>query len=402
MLDLDSFKLINDAHGHVEGDQYLMALSRELGKIVPENALLARFGNDEFALLLEHTSAQGAQDLAERLRDTVNQFTLERSGRRFHSTVSIGGAMLDASIAEDASRAADPSELVILADTAMHAAKEAGKNRVIFYRPEDRQHALLTQASQWARHLKEAVEENRLALHFQPIVDLSSEKPMYHEALVRLRQHSGRITMPGFFLPAAERFGLMHRIDEWVVERAIDQLVAEPNLNLFVNLSGHSLVEDSLLERIERRLREERLDPQRLVFEITETAAVRDFAKAEQWMNRLRGFGCRFALDDFGSGYASFSCLRSLPVDFVKIDGTFIQNLQTETADLTWVRAMVAVGNTLGKRMVAECVENETVARLVREIGIEFGQGHYWNPPAAEPAHSAAELHKAPANPLEG
>ena len=377
ILDLDNFKLVNDQHGHAEGDHYLRELARHLRQKLPEKAILARFGGDRFSTLAESTDRDEAAQLAERLRASVETFFLERNGRRFHSTASVGAALIDGQL--------DTESSMNLAESALTEAKDSGKNRAVTMTPTDREASSIQRVSRWAHTVKEALDANRFVLHYQPIISLKTNKPAFHEALVRMEDAEGRLVSPGQFMSAAERFGLMYRLDQWVVSAAISNLERSPGLRLFVNLSGSSLVEDTLLEGIEQQIQAQQIASKRLVFEITETAAVRDFEKAERWMKRLKGLGVRFALDDFGSGFASFACLRSLPVDFVKIEGSFVRSVESDAPSKQWVAAMTSVSQMLGKRVVTEHVETEETAAIVRELGAEFAQGHLWQPAGPAP-----------------
>jgi diguanylate cyclase (GGDEF)-like protein/PAS domain S-box-containing protein len=376
LLDLDNFKIVNDALGHPAGDRVLVELARLIVALVRPGDEVARFGGDEFAVLLEGVSLDVARVTAERLRQAVDDHRFYVGDRAFDLGVSVGVVPVDGS--------ADASSLVAVADTALYTAKERGRNRVMVIESATSAASPLSEASRWASRIKEALREDRFVLHYQPIVHLGSGRATHFEALLRLREGPDDLITPDVFLPAAERFGLMPSIDGWVVDRVIELLVKRPGVEVFVNLSGTSLGHESLLSRIEERVTAARLPAGRLAFEITETAAVKDIVVAREWMRRLKDRGCRFALDDFGIGFSSFSYLQSLPADYVKIDGSFIRGVETDPAARALVRAIDTVAHTLGKETIAECVENLDSVKTLAELGVEYGQGYALGRPAAE------------------
>jgi len=377
ILDLDNFKLLNDLHGQTGGDRYLVGLARHLQAHLDEGDILARLGGDEIALLATGAEPEKAERMAEGLRRAVRDLRHVHRGQTFQTTASIGGTALNGKI--------DSQTAIMRADSAMLVAKEEGKDRAVIHRLGERLEAL-DDKSQWGSRIKEALDHGRFILNFQPIIDLARQEAIYHEVLVRMRQEDGRLIGPTTFLPAAERFGLILHLDEYVLSAACDRLRDDPELRLFVNIAGSSLGEPRLMSLLEKRYDRDGLGPDRLVLEITETAAVRSFDRAAAWMEHLQALGCRFALDDFGVGFASFSCLRALPVDFVKIDGQIIKGMETTPTDTAWVNAMVAVGQAMGKQIVAEWIENEQSAERLAMLGVEYGQGNFWSAPRAEPA----------------
>jgi diguanylate cyclase (GGDEF)-like protein/PAS domain S-box-containing protein len=368
-LDLDNFKLVNDTMGHAAGDQLLVTLTGLLAEHVRDGDLISRQGGDEFAVLLEGTSLAQARQIAERMRTTVDAFRFQFAGHSFELGVSIG---LVPVTGQQTSQV-----LLAQADIAMYSAKQQGRNRVMIYQPDEGTFLQLSEANQWVRRIKDALREDRLLLYFQPVARLSDSAVVHYEALIRMRGEAGEIISPGAFISAAERFGLMPPLDRWLVRQVVRTLADRPDIHLFMNLSGCSLLDEELLEFIETELRTTRVAPERLGFEITETAAVQDLVRAERWIRRVKALGCRFALDDFGVGFTSFAYLRSLPVDQIKIDGSFIRTLEEDVSNRNIVQAMHTLANSLGKETVAEFVETAAVWRILREIGVTYGQGFY-------------------------
>jgi EAL domain-containing protein (putative c-di-GMP-specific phosphodiesterase class I) len=268
-----------------------------------------------------------------------------------------------------------------LADAALHLAKEAGRNRWVSCADDPAGRRAMDDLGRWAARVKDAIRDGRLQLLAQKIVSLATGKADHEEILVRLVDESGALIAPGAFLTAAERFGLMPSLDRWVVTRSIGLLTASPGRRLFVNLSGTSLGDRTLLAEIEALVVASALPAGALTFEITETAAIADIAGLQRWARRLKELGCGFALDDFGTGFSSFAYLQALPVDLVKIDGSFVRDLDTNPTNRALVGAMVAVAHALGKTVVAEMIERGPVADILRELGAEYGQGWFWGKP---------------------
>jgi diguanylate cyclase (GGDEF)-like protein/PAS domain S-box-containing protein len=374
-LDLDRFALVNDSLGHAAGDHLLMLLADRVSSLLPPDGVLYRFGGDEFAVLLPGLAFEGAMELAEAIRKKAASMRYESEGRVFDLTVSIGAVLLDGS--------KDDMALLAFADSALRTAKEQGRNRVVALKPGDQTPYAMDESSRWAARVKDGLRQGHLELHLQPIVRISDGSTDHCEALVRLRMpDEGRLAPPGAFLPAAAAFGLMPAVDEWVVTEGIQLLAEDPSLRLHVNISAQGLGDEKLLEKIALLVEESRLASGRLGFEITETAAISDFGELQRWAARLKAQGCTFAIDDFGTGFSSFAYLRTLPVDLVKIDGSFIKNLENDPTNQALVRAMVTVAHALGREVVAEMVETAATAEILRDLGVEYGQGWFWGRPA--------------------
>jgi diguanylate cyclase (GGDEF)-like protein/PAS domain S-box-containing protein len=374
-IDLDNFKLINDALGHAAGDQLLIGVANVLKSNLREGDFIARMGGDEFAVLLEGTTVEEAGAIAEKLRQSVerDELCLVVPRSCVNISISVGIVMIDGTLGFQ--------KILAGADSALYAAKEGGRNRVAFVEPGNEATFSFTETNQLIALIKGALKENRFTLFFQPVVEIDEGKIAHYETLLRLRDQDGGIVPPGRFIPIAERFGLMPRIDRWVVRESLSFLDRFPGFKVFVNLSGISLGDESLLELIEKSILESGVDPSRIGFEITETAAVKDLALAVHWIRRLKKLGCSFALDDFGIGFSSFSYLRILPVDYLKIDGSFVRDMDKEPVGHALVQAINTVAHTLGKKTVAEFVENERVLRKLHEMGVDCGQGYYLGKP---------------------
>ncbi|NPV29487.1 MAG: EAL domain-containing protein [Firmicutes bacterium] len=378
LIDVDNFKLINDTLGHAAGDELLIVLAKILKGNLRRGDLIARLGGDEFAVLLEGVAFEEVLVVAEKLRRAVDEGELSLYGESVNLSISIGIVMIDGTL--------DYQKILSRADTALYAAKEEGRNRAIILQPDEDVGERLSEVNRLIALIKNALKEGRFALFYQPVISLGEGKIVHYEALVRLQGDGGELIDPQVFIPVAERFGLMPQIDRWVVQASLTVLQKHPDLSLFVNISGVSLGDAALLEFIEEMLRRSGVEPSRIGFEITETAAVRDLMRADRWIRRLSSLGCRFALDDFGIGFSSFSYLRIIPVNYLKIDGSFIRDVDKEPTHRVLVQAINTVAHTLGKKTIAEFVESEDVLKTLRELGVDCGQGYFLGRPAPLPA----------------
>jgi diguanylate cyclase (GGDEF)-like protein/PAS domain S-box-containing protein len=372
-VDLDQFKVVNDTCGHQAGDRLMRDVTSLLRARVRAQDTIARLGGDEFGVLLEGTSVAQAGRVADSVRQAIHNYRFIWAG----STLTVGASIGVVQINRDTESVA---AVLSAADIACYAAKEGGRNRIHVYDGDGAvgRHREL----HWAARLTRAVEENRLELFYQPIVPIADVGPMaFHELTVQLRDDDGRLVPAGEFIPAAERYNVMPAIDRWVILRALERLRNAPNGPaaspvLAVNLSGNSLSDQSFLEFVVENAGAPDV-ARRLCFEITETAAVTNWSNALYFMKELQQRGCRFALDDFGSGLSSFMYLRTLPVDYLKIDGQFVAQVANNPIDRNMVEAICKIGRSLGIFTVAECVESEPVLAELKRIGVDFVQGYY-------------------------
>ena len=337
--------------------------------------VLARLGGDEFGILLYDAGLNESMQLIERLRDMIENFVFRWERRQFKVTASFGVAILT----DDYDSVTD---ILRDADTACFLAKDRGRNCVHVHVQDDATVSERRQQMAWINRLDAAMAGKRLVLARQPIIDCSGLGVPHWEILLRLRDEDGDIVTPGFFLPAAERFGMMPRIDRFVIEQITDFIAADVDGDdcYAVNLSGTSLGDERLVAFIHERVKQ-CARPDRLCFEITETSAISNLTQVSDIIRELRLFGCRFSLDDFGTGMASFDYLRSLPVDFLKIDGSFIKDIVDNPISLAMVRAVNDIAHLMGMRTVAEFVENQQIAALLRGIDIDYLQGFAFGRP---------------------
>jgi diguanylate cyclase (GGDEF)-like protein len=391
-LDLDQFKVVNDTSGHTAGDELLRQLGAMLKSQLRANDTLGRLGGDEFGVLLAHCDAQKAREIAEKLREVVANFRFGWGNRLFETGVSIGLVPIDAS-------STSVAQLMSAADVACYAAKEGGRNRIHVLEPSDAELGRRTSDLEWGTRIAEALREERIFVEVQKAIALRPELPVreYREVLLRMRERDGRPVPTSALIQAAERYNLMPgRIDRFVVRTAC-RLIAEgalpagPERIIAINLSGASLGDAEFLRFVQDEISGWRVAPQVLCFEVTETAAINNLAHAIGFMNTLRGLGCRFALDDFGSGVSSFGYLKNLPVDFLKIDGEFVRDIAEDSVDRAMVTAICGVGRAMGIPTVAEWVETEAVLKVVRELGVDYAQGYAVAPPEAIVGHGPSK-----------
>ena len=376
-LDLDQFKVVNDTCGHIAGDELLRQVAKELSRQTRKTDTLARLGGDEFGLLMSECGLDDARRVAEAARNAIAGYQFSWEGRSFGVGVSVGLVPIKAG-------SAGIESVMSAADAACYAAKDQGRNRIHVYREEDEELSRRHGEMQWVSRIQAALDEDRFELFYQsiePVVDDPRTEAMHFELLLRMRDERGDLVPPGAFLPAAERYGLASRLDRWVIDRALRWLheygddLGELGL-CSINLSGQSLADEELAQFVIGRLREQRVPANRICFEITETAAISNLSRAVQFIEALKTQGCLLALDDFGSGLSSFAYLKNLPVDFLKIDGMFVRDIVDDPIDYAMVRSINELGKVMGKRTIAEFVENDAILQRLRHIGVDYAQGY--------------------------
>jgi diguanylate cyclase (GGDEF)-like protein/PAS domain S-box-containing protein len=375
-VDLDQFKVVNDTFGHTAGDALLKQLSEQIQANIRSTDILARLGGDEFGILLERCNAKRANEVAESIRTAIESYRFEWQGSFTTVRCSIGAVLVS-------SESADVASLMSSADVACYSAKDMGRNQVHFYRDSDA--SLRHEEMKWVSRITSALEEDRLELFFQPIIgigDGNAHRRGHYELLLRMRDEDGNLVGPDQFIPAAERYNLMPTLDRWVIHETLEKLAdssgqKEARYTLAINLSGTSLSEDRFLEFVISELEKKNLPKGAVCFEITETAAISNLSRVVHFMQALKKLGCKFSLDDFGSGLSSFTYLKNLPVDYLKIDGQFIHNVADDSVDESMVRAIREVGHAMGIETIAERVETKKVLDKLGSLGVEFAQGYY-------------------------
>ena len=382
-VDLDQFKVINDIEGHEVGDRLLIEMSTLIRSELDTDVFIARVGSNSYQILLSKVSKKQVVDIADCLRLVVEEFEFVVSENSYNISASIGVAILNA--AEKVNRA---SELMSRAHHACCNAKKLGRNKVYVFQDNDSQLTTLRDDAKWVPKIREALRNDQFKLVFQPVVQMSDGYVSHYETLLRLESEQGDLLSPEDFIPVAERMGLIQQIDLWVVTTIIDRIAGmsekDKDISFTVNLSSHALQCDYILPVLKQKLESTWVSPSRITFEITETAAVTNFEKTRQMVSKIRALGCRFALDDFGAGFSSFNYIKNFPVDYLKIDGQFINNLVCDSADQVLVKSMIDVAHSLGKKAIAEYVSNAEILRLLKEFGVDYVQGFLLGKPETE------------------
>lgn len=375
-IDLDQFKVVNDVCGHVAGDELLRQIAGLLQAQVREADSLARLGGDEFGVLLTHCNVTQAMRVAEHIRSAVRDFRFLYQDRSFEIGASIGVVAINRDTRSTA-------ELLSVADIACYAAKDAGRNRVHLYEPSDAEVAERRGEMNWVSVIRDALDQGRFYLLYQSIVSLRANRagePSHYELLLRMRDPMGNEVLPMAFLPAAERYNLITDIDAWVVSNAMQllkQTSGVPEKGLFlINLSGSSLCAPQFVDFLVRELETSQFPCERICFEITEGSAISNLRSLGAVFNRLRALGCRFALDDFGSGLSAFGYLKNLKIDYIKIDGGFVRDMIADEMDAAMVRAINEIAHVMGVETIAEFVESRQIFERLCHLGVDFGQGH--------------------------
>lgn len=383
-LDLDNFKVVNDTCGHTAGDELLKQLTIKFRMELREADTLARLGGDEFGILLEGCSIEHARDLAEGIRKIAETFRFVWDNTFFRIGVSIG-------LVPITHASGSLTEVMSAADSACYVAKEQGRNRIHIYQHNDEAVAERHGQMQWANRIQKVLEENRFRLYFQPIMKLDCQAPpdsrVHGEVLIRMLDDNNSIVGPGAFISSAERYLLMPAIDRWVVSNTFRLLTLDAARTskqigtVCINLSGQSLSDERFMDYLIGEIRHSGIPTGLLCFEITETAVIANLCTATRFIARLRELGCRLALDDFGVGLSSFGYLKNLPVDYLKLDGCFVQNMVSDSIDRAMVEAINQIGHTMDICTIAEYVENQETLQAVRAIGIDYAQGYYISKP---------------------
>ena len=382
-VDLDRFKAINDTHGHDAGDAILRTCSDIFRKTMRSTDIIARLGGDEFAIIMHNISTNDAKQKVDKLVERINKVRVDHNGAKLRVTMSLG-------MVPYPQAGKDIAHLITGADLAMYQAKEMGRNRVFVDESggtSDVASSSVRNQLEWVDRLRIALDDDGFEVHFQPMVPCKkgkASKPIY-EALIRLRDEEGGIGLPGSFIDAAEHFGLIQKLDKAVMTRCIKMqadLKARGIDALFsINLSGISFGDTEIMKTLKKQLKEHDADPHNLIFEVTETAAMRDLGDAKKFVADLKELGCKFALDDFGAGFSSFAYIKNLDVDFIKIDGSYIQNLDTSPEDQLFVKALVDLAKGLKIQTVAEFVESKEVLKVLRGLGVNYVQGYHMSRP---------------------
>ena len=402
-LDLDRFKYINDTAGHDAGDKLLIEISRMLNDECRNEDVLARLGGDEFAMILRHVDSDQAMVIAEKMRVAMDKCSFHYAGQTHAVNGSFGVAMMDETTLTS-------GDILANADIACHIAKRSGRNQSHLYEPTNDEKNVMGTELGWSKRLRDAMQTNRFVLYYQPIMDMAyidlnnlpaedgliweqhtrnADNPLHYELLIRMLGDDGEMYYPDVFIPTAERFNLMRDVDMWVLNQALEKLnrvhKSHPNTTFSINLSGHTLNAEDSLDRIKELFAKYNSRPESLIFEVTETTAIANFDSAGVFVDEMKNIGCRFSLDDFGSGFCSFSQLKRLPADFLKVDGQFVKGMSKGAIDRAIVTAMNDVAHSLGRYTVAEYVESPEILRLLKICGVDRVQGHYVSRPLEQP-----------------
>lgn len=409
-IDLDRFKYINDTIGHAAGDQLLIEVAHQIQTRLRDSDILARLGGDEFGILLQNVDQKDIFKVADNFREVLSDYDFVRDGRSYKIHASLGVAMINGD-------SLSHGEVLANADIACHRAKAEGRNSTFVYSPDRDEKNSMELELGWSARLHNALQQDNFHLYYQPIVplhelnldDLPEDGKLCeyltnsahnccntYEVLLRMHNNHGEPISPNAFLPTAERFNMMRDIDSWVINavmKRMAELGPENNdITFTINLSGQSLDADVLVPLFSNGIKKYGLEADRFLFEITETCAINDMNSATRLIDELGRLGCRFALDDFGSGYCSFSHLKRLSVDYIKIDGMFIKDILNDPMDMAIVRSITNIAHTLGKQTIAEFVESPDVIRLLKECGVDYIQGFYVAKPAQQLVYHPSTL----------
>ncbi len=385
-IDLDRFKEVNDTLGHASGDRLLIECARMMETHTRDGDLLARLGGDEFAILLHNTNNEKAEHISNNLLAMFEEYRFVEDCQTFNISCSIGMTLIDHS-------SHSVEEVLSQADQACHTAKTAGRNQAKFYESDNSDESddisEFNIDTGWASRVRHMLDnDDHLQLVYQPIISIPNGKVLEFEVLMRMITHSGKIILPGGFIPAAERFDLIHRIDKVTTQKAIMQLARlDSNISFSINLSGHSLEDDELLPLIRNLIETTGIEASRLTFEINESAIIINMNAASIFIHELKNIGCHFVLDDFGSGFSSFYYLKHLPIDKVKIDGSLIRDLVNDPVKQAMVQSIQKILHAMNKQMIAKSIEDEETFQLLKSFGVDFAQGHFIGKPVKDIDH---------------
>lgn len=375
-IDLDKFQVINNSVSYAVGDKFLHQISISLKEFLPDDAIISRLGNDEFAVLLPELLFSEAKEFAHKIRLLIQKIRINEYQQDTNITASIGVIILDHSIF-------DAQQVYSSLGQAVSLAKEKGRNRVQVYQSDDEQLVLHAKEMEAVHDVAEALKENRLLLYRQQIKSLSRQNSSHFEVLVRMKNSKGMLVPPNHFIPAAEKYGLIRQIDQWVIENTFKMLALTPEdkTSYSINLSGVSIADRDIYDQVIRLFEQYQIPAKQICFEITETSAISHLESALYFINKMKDFGCKFSLDDFGSGLSSFSYLQKLPVDIIKIDGIFVQDMDINPINRVFVENIKRTAEAMNKKTVAEFVENADIEKMLTEIGIDYGQGFHIHKP---------------------
>lgn len=375
-IDLDKFQVINNSLSYATGDKFLHNISITLKNLLPESAVISRLGNDEFAVLLPEMYFSEAKDFAHDIRLAIQKVRITECQQDTNITASIGVISLDNTIF-------NAQQVFSSLGQAVSLAKEKGRNRVQIYQCDDEQLVLHAKEMEAVHDVAEALKNEGLLLYRQEIKSLSDQHSSHYEVLVRMRNAQGMLVPPNYFIPAAEKYGLIRQLDQWVIEHTFKMLALSPedDANYSINLSGATITDRDIYSQVIKLFEKYKIPASRVCFEITETSAISHLESALYFINKMKAFGCSFSLDDFGSGLSSFSYLQKLPVDIIKIDGIFVKDMDTNVINRVFVENIKRTAESMDKKTVAEFVENAEIKSMLIEIGIDYGQGYHIHKP---------------------
>jgi diguanylate cyclase (GGDEF)-like protein len=388
-IDLDQFKYVNDTCGHPAGDRLIRKVADELSRSVSRSDIVARFGGDEFVVLLADTDKESAREMADVFLANMRRLAHVEDDRVFHVHCSIGVTMVERP-------SANPDDLIAEADIACREAKSAGRNRMQFFETSSHSQERASSDVGWMNKLRNAVDADSFQLRFQPINRIDTGVTTHHEVLLRLRGDDGKLMSPDAFLPSAVRFGLMSEIDLWAIRNAAEAYAQHvkdcPQLRLSINLSANAFENDDLAGFVSDVFEKNNVPPTHIIFEITESLAVRRPKHVERQIMELRRLGCELALDDFGTGYSSFSYLQKLHFDYIKIDGSFVHDITNNPVDQKMIKLIAEIGREASMQTVAEYVQNAQSLELLGELGVDLAQGFFVGRPTKRPLFKSTPI----------